>query len=148
MQIRRSHRRCSIKKDVLTNFTKFTGKHLCQCLFFNKVAGLRPATLLKKRLWHRCFSVNFVKFLRKPFSQNISGRKMPDMPKTKKQDGCGTLKGLLFLGVFKLSVKDASGYDAEIDYCRRNGPNYYISINLKYIEIVWKKQNVKNLFCT
>ena len=27
------------KKDVLRNFTKFTGKHLCQCLFFNKVAG-------------------------------------------------------------------------------------------------------------
>ena len=45
---------------------------------------------------------------------------MPDMPKTKEQDGCGTLKGLLFLGVFKFSVKDASGYDAEIDYCRRN----------------------------
>ena len=28
---------------------------------------LRPATLLKKRLWHKCFSVNFVKFLRTPF---------------------------------------------------------------------------------
>ena len=27
----------------------------------------QPATLLKKRLWHRCFPVNFVKFLRKPF---------------------------------------------------------------------------------
>ena len=26
-----------------------------------------PATLLKKRLWHRCFPVNFVKFLRTPF---------------------------------------------------------------------------------
>ena len=38
------------KKGVLRNFTKFTGKHLCQSLFFNKVAGLRPATLLKKRL--------------------------------------------------------------------------------------------------
>ena len=25
-----------------------------------------PATLLKKRLWHRCFPVNFVKFLRTP----------------------------------------------------------------------------------
>ena len=24
-------------------------------------------TLLKKRLWHRCFPVNFVKFLRTPF---------------------------------------------------------------------------------
>ena len=28
---------------------------------------LRPATLLKKRPWYRCFSVNFVKFLRTPF---------------------------------------------------------------------------------
>ena len=55
------------KKGVLRNFTKFTGKHLCQSLFFNKVAGLRPATLLKKKLWHRCFPVNFVKFLRTPF---------------------------------------------------------------------------------
>ena len=27
------------KKDVLRNFTKFTAKHLCQSLFFNKVAG-------------------------------------------------------------------------------------------------------------
>ena len=31
-------------------FAKFTGKHLCQNLFFNKAADLRPATLLKKRL--------------------------------------------------------------------------------------------------
>ena len=55
------------KKGFLRNFAKFTGKHLCQSLFLNKVAGLRPATLLKKRLWHRCFPVNFVKFLRTPF---------------------------------------------------------------------------------
>ena len=34
---------------------------------FNKVAGLRPATLLKKRLWHRCFPINFVKLLITPF---------------------------------------------------------------------------------
>ena len=48
------------KKGVLRNFAKFARKHLCQSLFFNKVAGLRPATLLKKRLWHRCFSVTGV----------------------------------------------------------------------------------------
>ena len=64
---RSSQQRCSVKKGVLRNFTKFTGKHLCQCLFFNKVAGLRPASLLKKRFWHRCFPVNFLKFLRTPF---------------------------------------------------------------------------------
>ena len=34
------HRRCYVRKGVLGNFTKFTGKHLCQSLFFNKVVGL------------------------------------------------------------------------------------------------------------
>ena len=29
------------KKSALKNFTKFTGKHLCQSLLFNKVAGFR-----------------------------------------------------------------------------------------------------------
>ena len=53
------------EKGVLRNFTKFTGKPLCQS---------RPATLLKKRLWHRCFLGNFAKCLRTPFSQNTSGR--------------------------------------------------------------------------
>ena len=47
--------RCSVKKCVLRNFTKFPGKHLCQSHFFDKVAGLRSPTLFKKRLWHRCF---------------------------------------------------------------------------------------------
>ena len=66
------------KKGVLRNFAKFTGKHLRQSQFFNKVAGLqsqffnkvlglRPATLFKKRLWQRCFPANFVQFLRTPF---------------------------------------------------------------------------------
>ena len=30
--------------------------------------------LLKKRLWHKCFPLNFAKFLRAPFSQKTSGR--------------------------------------------------------------------------
>ena len=55
------------KKGGLRNFAKFTGKHLYKSRLFNKVAGLRPATLLKKRLWHRCFPLNFAKFLRTPF---------------------------------------------------------------------------------
>ena len=58
-------RRCSVKKVLLKNFGKFTGKHLCQSLFFNEY-------LLKKRLWHRYFLMNFLKFLRTPFLQNTS----------------------------------------------------------------------------
>ena len=61
------------KKCVLKNFSKFTGKHLRQSLYFNKVASFRPATLLKKRLWHRCFPVNFAKFLRTPFYRTSPG---------------------------------------------------------------------------
>ena len=34
-----NHRRCSVKKGVLRNLANFTGKHLCQSLFFKKVAG-------------------------------------------------------------------------------------------------------------
>ena len=67
MTARSSHQRCSVRKGVLRNSAKFTVKHLCQVLFYNKVAGPEPATLLKKRLWHRCFPMNFAKFLRTPF---------------------------------------------------------------------------------
>ena len=66
------------EKGILRNFTKLTGKHLCQSLFFNKIAGLSPATLLKKRLWHRRFPVSFVKFPRKPFLQYTSVRLLLD----------------------------------------------------------------------
>ena len=67
LTVRSSHQRCSVKKDVLRNISKFTGKHLCQSSSFNKVAGLRPAPLLKERLWYRSFTVNFAKSLRTPF---------------------------------------------------------------------------------
>ena len=62
--LRGSRRRSSIKKVVLKKFVKFTGK--------------QPANSLKMRLWHRCFPVNFTKFLRTPFLQNTSGRLLLD----------------------------------------------------------------------
>ena len=58
---------------ILKNFTKFTGKHLCWSLFFDKVAGLKPETLFKKKLQHRCLPVYFVKFLRTLSLKNTSG---------------------------------------------------------------------------
>ena len=58
--------RSSRPEVICRNFSTFVGKHLSQSIFFNKVAGLKPATLLKKRLWDRCFPVYFAKFLRIP----------------------------------------------------------------------------------
>ena len=56
----------SVKKGVLRNFAKFTGKHLWQSLFLSKVAGLRPATLFKKDFGTGVFLWIFAKFLRTP----------------------------------------------------------------------------------
>ena len=83
MELLRSNRRFLFKKQppevfckkgVLRNFTKFTGKYLCQRLFFNKVAGLRPATLLKNESLNQLFSCEFCKISKTPILQNTSGR--------------------------------------------------------------------------
>ena len=34
------------QKVILKDVPKFTGKHLYQSFYFNKIAGLRPTTLL------------------------------------------------------------------------------------------------------
>ena len=72
--LRSSHRRCSVRKCVLRNFAKFTGKHLSQSLFFCQSCRPQACNFIKKRLWRRCFPVNFTKFLRTPLLQNTSGR--------------------------------------------------------------------------
>ena len=77
---RSSHQSCFIKKGVLRNFTKFTGKHLCQSLFFNKVAGLncRPkaCNFIKKETLAQVFSCEFSKntFFTEHLQTTASGR--------------------------------------------------------------------------
>ena len=68
---RNSHWSCSVEKGVLRNLAKFTGKHPCQSLLFNKVAGLTPAALLKKRLLQRRCPVDFAKFFRKLLTEHL-----------------------------------------------------------------------------
>ena len=55
-----------MKKGALRNLSKFTGKHLYQRFFFNKVAGQRPkaCNFIKKEALAQVFSVNFVKLLK------------------------------------------------------------------------------------
>ena len=56
---RSSHLSCYVGKGVLRNFAKFTEKYQFQSFIFDKGAVLSRATLLKKRLCHRCFPVVF-----------------------------------------------------------------------------------------
>ena len=59
-----------LQEKVFLEFSQNPQENMWQSLVFNKVADLRPATLLEKRLWHWCFYVNFAKFLRTSFLQN------------------------------------------------------------------------------
>ena len=74
MEVKKQPPEVFCKKSCSKKFREIPRKTPVPESLFNKVAGLRPATLLKKRLWHRCFPGNFVKFLRTPFLQNTSGR--------------------------------------------------------------------------
>ena len=55
--------KCSVGK-VFLEISQNSQENTCAIVsFFNKVAGF----------WHRCFAVNFAKFLRTPFLQNTYG---------------------------------------------------------------------------
>ena len=73
MPYRSSHRRCSVRKGVLRNFAKFTGKNLCHGLFVNKVVGL-ACNFIKKETLAQVFSREFCKISQNTFLQNTSGR--------------------------------------------------------------------------
>ena len=67
LRCRSSRREVFCKKSCSEKFPKIHRKKPVPESLFNKVAGL---SLQKKRLWHRCFPVNFAKFLRTPFLKN------------------------------------------------------------------------------
>ena len=68
------------KKGILKKNTKFTGKCLCQSLFFNKFAGLRPAVLVKNRL-AQLFSLWILRNFKNSFLQNILNRLLLSLSK-------------------------------------------------------------------
>ena len=71
--------RKEVFSKFLRSFAKFTGEHLYQILFFNKVAGLRSVTLLKKETLALVFSCKFCEISEETYfyittSVAVSGR--------------------------------------------------------------------------
>ena len=56
-----------LQNRVVKSFAKFTEQHLCWSLFLIKLQPSGLKLFLKKKLQHRCFPLNFVKFIRTPF---------------------------------------------------------------------------------
>ena len=64
-------RRCFFKK-MLLKISQNSQENTCaKSLFLIKLQA--TTTFLKRRLWRRCFPVNFPEFLRTPFLQNTFG---------------------------------------------------------------------------
>ena len=53
-----------LKIGVLKKFANFIGKHLC-------LSRLKACNFIKKKLQHKCFPVDILKFLRTPILKNI-----------------------------------------------------------------------------
>ena len=64
----------SCKKGVLKNFSKFTGKHLCQILVLKKLQSL-ACNFIKKEILTQAFSCEFCEISKNTFFyRNICGR--------------------------------------------------------------------------
>ena len=96
---RSSHWRYSLKEGALRNLAKFTGKHLCLSLFFNKVPGLWQicskfaeehacrSVISMKLLFNfieitlrdECSLLNLLHIFRTPFNKNTYGGLLLDV---------------------------------------------------------------------
>ena len=68
------HKNTAIRRQPPEVFNKKGFLKISQNSLENACA--RASFLKKRRLWHKCFPVNFAKFLRIPFLQNTSGRRI------------------------------------------------------------------------
>ena len=128
LRYRSSHQRSSVKKSC--------------CQKFRKIHMKTPMPeSLKKRDWHGCFPVNFVKFLRTPFLQNISGRQLPKIKcselKTKIVDVLINLR-LNIESCFLTETTLLQSYICVINYCR----NYYLLAAYKFLSKGSLKNNI------
>ena len=56
-------KRCSVRKDALRNFAIFTGKHLCQGLFFNIKGFFRFFLVFSIEFWEISVNTFFIEHL-------------------------------------------------------------------------------------
>ena len=109
---RSSHQRCSIRKGVLRNFAKFTGRHLCQ--------SLRPETcnFIKMETLTQVFSCEFCEISKNTFfTEHVWAT---------------ASKKIQFISILYIALvmhECASQYDGrELEFVRRN----YVSVNLTH----------------
>ena len=79
---------------------------------FNKVAGLRAATLLKKKLWRRPFPGNFATFLRAPFGRALTTASVYVHLSSKELHYFETIRLFVFLKKLSTMFKNVSPFNS------------------------------------
>ena len=59
--------RSCFAKQVFLKTSQYSEESTCDGVSFNKVTDLKACSFIKKKLQHRCFPVNIVKFLKTAF---------------------------------------------------------------------------------
>ena len=72
-EVQSNDQRCSLRKGVLRNFPRFTGKYLCQSLFLSKLQT-SACNFIKKETVAQMFFCEFCEIPNKTFLQHVSGR--------------------------------------------------------------------------
>ena len=88
--------------------------------------SLRTATLLKKRLWHRCFFVSFAKFLRTPFLHNTSGWLLMIVTMVSIMITASVMKELKLSGVIQRLRKGIKGSSLKL---KKRKPRWWWKLN-------------------
>ena len=88
---RSSHQKCSIKKVLLKILQIPVAEFL-----FQQSCRSQPAVVLNKRLWHRCFSVHFTKYLRTLFSRAppVAPSALTDVLQSNCSENAGNLQNI------------------------------------------------------
>ena len=125
------------KKGVLRNFAKLTGKHLCQELFFNKVAGLRPdaCKFIKKEALAQVFSCEIFKISKNNFFHRTPLVAVSDLFKLK-----NSYKKVVSLGILMISGQKEVN---QLTYIRSKNRCENWRRYLATVEVVVKKPSNK-----
>ena len=138
MWSRSSRQEVFCKKDVLRNFTKFTGKHLRQSLFFNKICGPKTCNFITKETLAQLFSCQFCEiFWEHFFFQNTPGGRFWWCLSSL------NIKTAILNqeSVFVIALKCLSGINLTMDEWKRSTEN--LTFNILLILMVQKQSKVR-----
>ena len=85
-QVQKQSRKVFCKKSCSQKLRRIHRKTPMLESLFNKVADLKACNLIKIRLQHSCFPMNFAKFSRAPYLQNTYGQVLQQTSKIRSEE--------------------------------------------------------------